>query len=179
MTSWLGLVGREAATMAQAWPGKSVVFIRVGDGIYRLPELVDWIIQSLLLVDRDWIVLPHLSIDRSQFRLAEITVKKTLKVEKIHVNFSVTWPVSFIGKYICHSFLMLHCRRMPWECKYIVLWWVWWPLITTWHDMCWMNHYCSLHWPCWRWPHFDSRMSMRTLLYPMTLNRCMKDCFRM
>ena len=36
--------------------------------------LIDWIIQSLLLADRDWIVLPRLSIDRSQFGRAEITV---------------------------------------------------------------------------------------------------------
>ena len=36
--------------------------------------LVDWIIQSLLLADRDWIVLPRLFIDRSQFGSAEITV---------------------------------------------------------------------------------------------------------
>ena len=35
---------------------------------------IDWMIQSLLLADRDWIVLPRLSIDRSQFGCAEITV---------------------------------------------------------------------------------------------------------
>ena len=36
--------------------------------------MLDWIIQSLLLADRDWIVLPRLSINRSQFGRAEITV---------------------------------------------------------------------------------------------------------
>ena len=40
----------------------------------RVALIVDWIIQSLLLADRDWIVLPRLSIDRSQFGRAEITV---------------------------------------------------------------------------------------------------------
>ena len=35
---------------------------------------IDWIIQSLLLADRDWIMLPRLSIDRNQFGRAEITV---------------------------------------------------------------------------------------------------------
>ena len=35
--------------------------------------LVDWIIQSLLLADRNWIVLPRLSIDHNQFGRAEIT----------------------------------------------------------------------------------------------------------
>ena len=35
---------------------------------------VDWIMQSLLVADRDWIMLPRLSIDRSQFGRAEITV---------------------------------------------------------------------------------------------------------
>ena len=35
---------------------------------------LDWIIQSLLLADRDWNVLPRLSIDRNQFGRAEIMV---------------------------------------------------------------------------------------------------------
>ena len=35
---------------------------------------LDWIIQSLLLADRDQIVLPRLSIDGSQLGRAEITV---------------------------------------------------------------------------------------------------------
>ena len=42
--------------------------------LYYACGMLDWIIQSLLLADRDWIVLPRLSIDRSQFGRAEITV---------------------------------------------------------------------------------------------------------
>ena len=45
---------------------------------------------------------------------------KNLKSKKklyIKVNFSVTWPL-FSLENICHSLLMLYCRRMPWECKY-------------------------------------------------------------
>ena len=41
---------------------------------YFIPIYIDWIIQSLLLADRDWIELPRLSIDRNQFGRAEITV---------------------------------------------------------------------------------------------------------
>ena len=46
-----------------------------GDLCGRFDRVLDWIIQSLLLADRDWIVLPRLSIDRSQVRRAEITVE--------------------------------------------------------------------------------------------------------
>ena len=52
--------------------GNNVDFGHKGPGHNGIT--LDWIIQSLLLADRDWIVLPRLSIDRNQFGRAEITV---------------------------------------------------------------------------------------------------------
>ena len=54
-------------------PGRPSWFLAICSKILTCSGL-DWIIQSLLLTDRDWIVLPRLSIDRSQFGRAEITV---------------------------------------------------------------------------------------------------------
>ena len=38
--------------------------------------------------------------------------------EKIKINLSVMWPVAFIWKLFASFFVLLHCRRMPYECKY-------------------------------------------------------------
>ena len=40
-----------------------------------------------------------------------------LEVEKINVNFPSRDQCLSLKK-ICNSFLMLHCRQMPWKCKY-------------------------------------------------------------
>ena len=42
------------------------------------------------------------------------------KVEKINVNFWSHYRCLSLEN-ICHSFLMLHCRQMLWECKDIVI----------------------------------------------------------
>ena len=66
------------ATMASDWQRHFGLlynpWAEFNETCHEASPLLDWIIQSLLLADRDWIVLPRLSIYRSQFGRAEIKV---------------------------------------------------------------------------------------------------------
>ena len=48
-------------------------------------------------------------------------IKKTIKSRKKSMSIFPSRDQCLSLENICHSFLMLHCRRMLWECKYKVI----------------------------------------------------------